>query len=94
MATFEHPNSEFWGFQEGIQERVDYEGVLVSILERFSKAGNVKNEGFVWEGRIFLRCRALQDEIRFGSSFGGGLGEVFWRLFEGFEVPSGGLEGM
>ena len=38
LATFEHPNSEFWGFQEGIQDRADYEGVWASILERFSKA--------------------------------------------------------
>ena len=38
LATFWHPNSDFWGLQEGIQDRADYEGVWASILERFSKA--------------------------------------------------------
>ena len=61
----------------------------------FRRPGNVKNEGFVWEGRIFLRFRALQDEMRFGTGFGGGLGEVFgcflgdfgwlWEVWKGFE---------
>ena len=53
----------------------------------FRRLGNVKNEGFVWEGRIFLRFRALQDEMRFGSGFGGVLGrflEVFWAILGGF----------
>ena len=53
----------------------------------FRRPGNVKNEGFVWEGRIFLRFRALQDEMRFGSSFGGVLGrflEAFWAILGGF----------
>ena len=53
----------------------------------FRRPGNVKNEGFVWEGRIFLRFRALQDEMRFGSSFGGVLGrflEAFWGILGGF----------
>ena len=62
LATFEHPNSEFWGFQEGIQERVDYEGVLVSIIKiwsDFRRPGNIKNEGFVWEGRIFFEISGI-----------------------------------
>ena len=31
----------------------------------FRRLGNVKNWGFVWEGRIFLGFRALQDDMRF-----------------------------
>ena len=53
----------------------------------FRRPGNIKNKGFVWEGRIFLRFRALQDEMRFGSSFGGVLGrflEAFWAILGGF----------
>ena len=61
----------------------------------FRRPGNVKNEGFVWEGRIFLRFRALQDEMRFGSSFGGVLGrflEVVWASLGGFGRFGRGLK--
>ena len=61
----------------------------------FRRPGNVKNEGFVWEGRIFLRFRALQDEMRFGSSFGGVLGrflEAFWAILGGFGRFGRGLK--
>ena len=53
----------------------------------FRRPGNVKNEGFVWEGRIFLRFRALQDAMRFGSSFGGVLG----RFLDAFGAILGGF---
>ena len=57
----------------------------------FRRPGNIKNKGFVWEGRIFLRFRALQDEMRFGSSFGAVLGG-FWKLFGSLCAALGGLE--
>ena len=38
LATFEHQKSYFLGFQEGIQDEADFEGVLASILGRFLKA--------------------------------------------------------
>ena len=61
----------------------------------FRRPGNIKNEGFVWEGRILLRFRALQDEMRFGSGFGGVLGrflEVFWAILGGFGRFGRGLK--
>ena len=59
LATFEHPKSEFWGFQEGIQERVDDEGVLVSILERFPKAWERQKRGFRMGGSYFFRISGV-----------------------------------
>ena len=54
LATFWHPNSDFWGLQEGIQDRADYEGVWASILERFSKAWERQKLGFRMGGFYFF----------------------------------------
>ena len=61
----------------------------------FRRPGNIKNKGFVWEGRIFLRFRALQDAMRFGSSFGGVLGrflDAFGAILGGFGRFGRGLK--
>ena len=59
MATFWHPNSDFWGLQEGIQERVDSESVVVSILERISKAWERQKSGFRMGGSYFFEISGI-----------------------------------
>ena len=77
LATFEHPKSEFWGFQEGIQDRADYEGVWASILERFSKA---------WEGQkltslqLLLKMHGCLHLGPFFTHFGSQIGSNFKAL--------------
>ena len=44
--------------------------VSASILVPFWRPGSVKNEVFAWEGCIFWRFQALQDEMLFRLSFG------------------------
>ena len=84
---------------EGSKRASKMEPIIKAFWYRFwndfRRPGNVKNEGFVWEGRIFFSFRALQDEMRFGSSSGGVLGkflEAFWAILGGFGGFGRGLK--
>ena len=49
----------FLGFQEGIQDHTDFEGVLASILRRFLKASEGQKLGFRIGGVHFLRMSGV-----------------------------------
>ena len=46
LATFSPQKLYFLGFQEGIQDNPDFEGVLASIFGRFLKASACQKLGF------------------------------------------------
>ena len=55
LATFSDQKSYFLGLQEGIQDKLDFEGVLASIFGRFLKASERQKLGFRIGGVYFLR---------------------------------------
>ena len=59
LATFEHQKSYFLGFQEGIQDKADFQYVLASILGRFLKAREHELGGFRKGGLHFLRISSV-----------------------------------
>ena len=72
------------GFQEGIQDNHDFEGVLASIFGRLSKASERQKLGFRIGGVYKIRCF-------FGPVLGGSWGR-FSELFGRFWVDFGALK--
>ena len=59
LATFSNQKSYFLGLQEGIQDKLDFEGVLASIFGRFLKASERQKLGFRIGGVYFLRISGV-----------------------------------
>ena len=59
MATFSEEKLYILGFQEGIQDNDDFEGVLASIFARFLKASERQKLGFRIGGVYFLRISGV-----------------------------------
>ena len=59
LATFSQQKLYFLGFQEGIQDNDDFEGVLASIFGRFVKASERQKLGFRMGGVYFLRISGV-----------------------------------
>ena len=78
----------FLGSQEAIQDKIDLEGVLASILGRFLKASERQKLGFRIGGVQFLRISGVvrQHAIldSFWDRFGLHFGRVWAPFWDGF----------
>ena len=59
MATYSEEKLYILGYQEGIQDNDDLEGVLALILARFVKASERQKLGFRIGGVNFLRISGV-----------------------------------
>ena len=74
-------------FEKGIQHETDFESVLASILNGFSRAKEREKLAKTWEGCIIFDFRGLQDKVSFWTSFGRFWGRVwdgFWTIWADF----------